>query len=218
MEINWTWFIAVMIVGEGLLFLQALLSFQDGFFSANQMYRLEEWHVTSSGTIYSLPSRDHLRGYSFLQHGGMWFDVIVITPLVAYLVGKYRFEYISMQSIEIAVVSLVVWTSLAVFVFTPAGKIMPEAHTHDGHVTEAGWILVVYATLASWVIAMVYIKNLAVPAVSKTDIATVSGLLVPWAITGVMKFTPKWKFTFPVAVQTAAMIAGVAILAWWRLW
>ncbi len=199
MEINWARFIVVMVLGEGLMFLQAFLSFQDGYFSVAQRVCSSDeglpgrLRLLSSGTIFLMPPHTR-QGYTFLQHGGMWFDVFAITPLVAYLVGKYQFAYLSPPSIEIAVVALVVWVALAVFVFAPAGEIMPGAHTHDGYVTEAGWSLVVYATLASWIIAMVYIPNLVVPAVSKTDIAIVSGLLVPWAITSVMKFTPKGKY------------------------
>ncbi len=200
MNIDWGRFIDVMIIGEWLVFLQALFSFWDGFFSATQM------------------SRKGHHGYSFLQHGGMWCDVIIITPLVAYLVGKYQFAYLSPLSITIAIVALVVWTALAVFVFTPAGKIMPEAHTHDGYVTEAGWILVVYATLASWVIVMWYVSGLETPPISENDVAIVSFVLIPWAILSVIKISPIWKLNYCSTTQTAVKIIGIAVLAWWRLW
>lgn len=196
---DWTRFILVIAFGEWLIFLQALFSNFEGYFSQRQM---------------SL--RGHV-GYSFLQHGGMWADIFIVTPLVAYLIAKYQFAYFSPSSIEIATVALVVWTVLAVFVFAPAVKRFPEAHAHGGQVTMAGWIHVVYATLMVWIIAMVYIPNLATPMVSKSDITIVSILLIPWAITGVMKFTQRWKFDIFATTIVVAEIIGIIVLAWWRL-
>lgn len=193
---NWSLFILVIIAGEGLILLQAFAAFRDGLFSDNQ----DEW------------SRWHGQAYTFLQHGGMWADFFIITPLVAYLVGEYQFYYLSSLGLSILVVSLVLWTILAVYIYAPMGKQSPEAHAHDGNITIAGWIYVLYATFASWIIAMMYIHNMAEPYLLNKDIIITSVALVPWIIAGVMKFTPQWKFNSASITQVYVGILGIIFL------
>lgn len=196
---NWSLFILVMIVGEVLVFLQAVASSRDGYFSERQMFQ--------QGT----------RGYSFLQHGGMWADFLIITPLIAYLVGKYNFSYLSTWSLGIIYVSFVLWLSLAIFLYAPMGKNSPEAHTHDGKTTVAGGIHIVYATLASWIIAMVYIPNMSEPHLLGRDIIITSGALIPWIFVGVMKFTPQWRFNSSSIAQVYIGILGIIFLMIFRV-
>ncbi len=196
---NWKIFALVMFLGEALVALQGLVSWNDEYFSAPQMQR--EGH----------------RGYSFLQHGGMWADFFLITPLTAWLVGKYNFAHTPTVALIFAA-ALVLWEALAVFVFVPAGEIVPEAHTRGGHITAAGWILILYAGIATGIIAMVYLPGYTMPAVSNADIIIVSVVLVPWLILGVVKFSSAWRMSGQIFTQMVAVVIAVATLAAARLW
>ncbi len=196
---NWKIFALAMFIGEALVALQGLVSWNDGYFSAPQM------------------QRKGYRGYSFLQHGGMWADFFLITPLVAYLVGKYNFAHTPTVALIFAA-ALILWNALAVFVFAPDGKAMPEAHTHGGNITAAGWILILYAGIATGIIAMVYLPGYATPPISNVDIMVVSAVLFPWLIIGVTKFSPEWEWKHPEVLLVAiGAFLGVAILAAARL-
>lgn len=218
---DWTRFVVVLFIGEMLVLLQALSSVADGYFSSAQIKTIGRWmsyrfHATNMPFVYSYPQKSC--GYTFLQHGGMWADVFIVSPLVAYLVGMYQFSYISIiPSAKILIIAFGVWILLAIFVFAPAGKEMPEAHAHGGHVTAAGWIHVAYATMATWIVAMVYIPEFSTPPVSKRDIITVSFALIPWVYLSVIKFNKEWRFTEAIRWQIASEILGIALLAYLRL-
>ncbi len=157
-------------------------------------------------------------GYSFLEHGGMWADVFIVSPLVAYLVNKYAFAYGSSMGWWILLIALLLWVALALFVFAPSGKNMPEAHARDGRVTGTGWIHVVYATLTMWVIAMAYIPGMVSPTISNKDVWIMSVALSVWAYFGVVKFSPAWFVEWPCVIQIIVEVVGLWILAIWRTW
>ncbi len=194
-------FIIVMITGALLIFFQCILAYIDEFFSSKQM---EE--------------TDIMQGYSLLQHGGVWYNAIILTPLIAYLVGKYQFDYYSTVSVVIATGSMVFWILSTIFVYNPMGKITPEAHTHDGRTTEAGWSHVVYASLATWILAMVYITDLTTPEISTTDVLITSGILIPWIFFGVVKFNREWVFSPFAKKQVAIEIIAICVLTAIRLY
>jgi len=195
---NWLLFVLVLFFGEALIFLQGFAAFLDGYLSPLQM--LEEGH----------------QGYAFLQHGGMWADFFLITPLVAYLLGKYHFQHHPMMVLILAV-AIAVWSALAIFVYAPAGKKNPEAHAHGGAVTIAGWEHVLYAAIATWIIAMAYLQD-AVPKVSNTDIVIIAVILTIWSVFGVIKFSPAWKWGHLEVLQVAGVIAGIVAITAVRLW
>jgi len=149
-----------------------------------------------------------VRGYSFMQHGGMWASLFIISPLVAYLVQKYSFEYMQFGGLVLFVLSFWAWFILAVLVYAPASKNIPEAHVHDGHVTVAGYILIIFGTLITWVIVMAY-KGLTTIPVSNNDIIITSVLLTLWAYFGQVKFSSLW--CFGVQEKMSFYMLGIAI-------
>ncbi len=195
---NWALFVLALFLGEALIAIQGLAAWLDGYFSPLQM--LEEGH----------------QGYAFLQHGGMWADFFLITPLVAYLVGKYHFQYQPMMVLVFAV-SMAVWLALAIFVYAPMGKIIPEAHANGGAVTIAGWIHILYAGVATGIVAMVYLPRYATPAVSGADIIIVSAVLLPWIVLGIMKFSPIWKWGHLEVLQVVGALISIVVITVARL-
>ncbi|HEX8946766.1 MAG TPA: hypothetical protein VF829_00935 [Candidatus Paceibacterota bacterium] len=120
----------VLASGWFLIWAQATAAWLDGFLTSTQMCA---WGVR--------------RGFSFMQHGGMWADFLLVSPLVAWLVAHHVYPWSSPTSMGILAVSVVLWSGLVLFLFIPMGAQMPEAHAHGGQVTAAGWIHLVYAIL-----------------------------------------------------------------------
>jgi len=197
---GWEFWLALAI-GEFLILLQGIAAYKDGFLTHAQMLYVHNICDTE--------------GYSFMNHGGMWSDFFLITPLSAYLIEKYTFTGDFYTEIFIGVVALLLWLALAVFVYAPSGIKMPEAYTHSGDVTVAGWLHVIYAAVATSVIAMMYI-GMVTPTISHTDIIIMSSILSVWAYLGVVKFTSNWSFweNKIVMSQVAVEIAGIWLITW----
>ncbi|VAW31912.1 hypothetical protein MNBD_CPR01-145 [hydrothermal vent metagenome] len=190
------------IVGYELILLQYVSAFVDGFATHEQMKRVHK--IT--------------RGYSFMEHGGVWTDAVFITPWLIYLVGKYDFIYTSATSILVLTASFVVWTALAFLAYAPEGLIMPEAHAHNGYITAAGYFHIVYAGLSSWIMAMMYLGMMTNKLAGRYDIAITSSILSLLAFFGVVKFSKHWEMTKAVRIQIIAEIAVIWITTVLWLW
>ena len=195
------WKIFWMVYGLGILLvvLQGFASWKDGYFSQWQMY-----------------SRRIRNGWAFIEHGGMWSDVFVVSPIVAFAISKYQLHYFAKSGLVILFVS--VSLSLAMGeLYKAGGAIIPEAHTHDGKTTLAGWIHGMFAVVAIWTVAVVYL-NLTTPTVSRTDMIIFSVLLTPFFFLGSVKFSRKWKFDRIAKLQTFIGIAVVWTATCLRMW
>lgn len=197
-----TRFLTVLALGEIVVVLQCIASVFDGFLTRAQML----WVHNSA------------KGYSFMEHGGMWADALIVTPLLAYLMASYKFAYASTGSMTFLGAVSALWILLATKVYAPAGAEMPEAHAHDGYVTVAGWLHVLYAAVATWIVALVYVPNMAEPPISSTDVIITSVALSFWAYFGVAKFSNYWVFDTSAKIQVGSELALIWSLTAWRLW
>lgn len=197
---NWTIFWTVMFVGVGMVLLQGICSYTDGYFTEGQMFRR---HGIENG-------------WSFMQHGGMWSDVFIITPVVAFVLAKYDLHFTSPSSLGLLGISVVI-TLLMLHVYSQGGLKNPEAHTHQGTTTAAGWIHAVFAIVAMWIIIRFYATPLS-PMPNVQDILIVSCALTPFFLLGVVKFTNRWTFESGAMIQVLVLTAVVWIAAGVRLW
>src|SRR6185369_9152461 len=94
----------------------------DGFLYQKQMHK--------HGIIY---------GYSLMEHGGWWIDLVVMNLIVSLLIEKYEFNYSLFPGFVYLVVISIAWYALTIS-YAKSGAIMPEAHCHNGKTTMAGWI------------------------------------------------------------------------------
>lgn len=190
---NYLCFGEVSAVGILSVAVQGLFSYYDGYFTRKQM----------------LIRHQRGEGKSFLQHGGMWADVFIITPIVAYLASSGYLNYSSVVSGILFACSLVIWGIAAQYFRSLP---FPEAHVHDGRITIAGWIHLSYAVLGTWAIAVYYFSR--PPLV---DLIATSTLLTPFFFLGSFKFGRDWKWS-PLVV---AMTFGGPVILWsvvvWRL-
>jgi hypothetical protein len=192
-------FVSVLTAGIALVALQGVLSWADGFLTRDQMR-----------------SRGVTTGWSFFEHGGMWADVFFISPILAYLLARYGFSYASQWGL----LTLACAAALAFVMghlYRRNGLKMPEAHTHDGRTTPAGWVHGAFAIFALWTFALFYLKQTS-PLPSVRDVLSISILLIPFTFLGVAKFNSSWRLSSRDRWQVAVEIAGLAVIAAVHLW
>jgi hypothetical protein len=188
----------VIAVGIAFVGIQGVCAYLDGYFSQAQI--LEVHGIRNA--------------YAFLEHGGMWTDVFVITPIVAYIMNRYRLPYVSVSGIIILLLAVVVCFA-AGSMYQEMGKITPEAHTHFGHTPLAGWVHGLYAIAALWICAMFYLTHVE-PQPAYGMIAISIGLTAH-AVLGVTKFNPNWSWSTGAIIQVAVFIALLWIITAYKL-
>ena len=187
-------FKTVFISGVCLVLLQGLLAYFDGYLTQKQMARC--------GILY---------GYSFMEHAGMWADMLVINFLIAYLAAKYKFNYISLPSLIYLIIISVAWSLLTIS-YAKAGAIMPEAHVHNGHVTGAGWVHLIYAIGMTYFVVMFYFTPVA-PHAYKFDVVLIAIMLTIFFPVGVYKISSHWKITSGMLWQVGIEVAATWLIA-----
>ncbi len=191
-------FWTILVVGIGLIVVQGISAHFDNRFSRRE---LDNAGITNS--------------WSFLQHGGMWADVFIISPIVAYALSKYQLDIHSWRGIGTLIVSIVFTLAMIEF-YRRRGIAMGDHCTHDGKTTFAGWIHGLYAFAAIWVCLEIYLELMA-PVVSKQDIVIFSLLLTPFFYLGVAKFSERWIFSAQDKWQVLALTTGVWVITVIRL-
>lgn len=170
-------FTLYLLIGWAFVALQGFLAHRDG-----------------GGYLTQSQMRSHgVKGWSFIEHGGMWADVFIISPVTAYILSVYRQVFVSGKSL-LTLYILIIAVSAFGFYYSEKSKTagIPEAHTHDGKTTYAGMVHGVYALLAGWVIICFYLfapESLRF----RHDIVWISILLTPFFCLGAVKFNPNWK-------------------------
>jgi hypothetical protein len=111
--------VAAFIFLEGLVVFQAFSAYQDHFFTVAQM--------RGRGVGQGLP---------FIWHFGMWGDFLVISPLVAYVIGRYFVRW-QLRWILASLAIGFVTAGLMSWLYTLST--IPEAHIQNHGLTAAGW-------------------------------------------------------------------------------
>ncbi len=196
---DWKLFFYIFFTGTVLVVLQGIAAWFDGYFTQAQM-------------------RSHgvMNGWSFMEHGGMWSDVFIISPIVAYIVSRYNVEYFSRTGFVIFGIAVVVSLAMGMM-YQKNGITTPEAYTHDGITTIAGWIHGLFAIVAIWTCSLFYLGFIS-PVASKFDILLISTLLMPFFYLGVVKFSERWTFDLFAQWQVVILITGLWIITSIRLW
>jgi hypothetical protein len=120
--------LAAFVFLEALVALQAWLAYQDHFLTVLQMQ--------GRGVNLGLP---------FVWHFGMWGDVFIVSPLTAYVTGRFS------KSWRLRWILLSLAIGLAAAVAMSWSYTLPdvqEAHVQHHSLTPAGWVHLVYMALA----------------------------------------------------------------------
>ena len=172
-------------MGFALVAMQGALAEVDNFLTQKQM----------------LNRRVH-RGYSFMEHGGMWADVFIISPITSFILVSYQLEYIGWKSLALFALSTAI-TFFAGNEYKDAGLLIPEAHAHDGKTTPAGIVHGFYAIVTLWIIMLYYFTG---PIeVEKVPMIRITWLLTAFFPLGVVKFNRQWRPTLPAVGQVVLL-------------
>ncbi|MDO8482131.1 MAG: hypothetical protein Q7S75_03565 [bacterium] len=196
---DWKLFWQILAGGIALVVIQGIASWVDHRFSQAQ---LVAYGITNS--------------WSFKEHGGMWADIFIISPIVAYAISNYRLEYSSIRGLVSFVVTTLVVLAL-IESYRRGGIKFGDHCTHDGKTVFAGWIHGIFAVAAIWVCAQIYL-GWTTPSVSKVEIVFLSIVLTPFFYLGVAKFSELWVFDSFAKWQVASLTIGLWLIAGIRLW
>src|SRR4051812_22256903 len=130
-------FYTVLVGGILVVIVEGVISWATGWLTQSQLRARE------------------VTGYSFMEHGGMWADVFIVSPLVAYIMSKYQLAYFSKRGWVILALATLV-SFVAGYAYQKL-LVVPEVFVHDGKTSVVGWIHGLFAISAIWIIVLFYI-------------------------------------------------------------
>lgn len=181
----------------GVVGIQALLAWADGWLTQSQLQ--------SSGIT---------NGYALMEHGGWLADLLLISPLGAYIIASYRLPCLSWQGVLIFAGALAAGLVLG-RMWQEFGKTYPEAYTHGGITTPAGVIHLAYLVGLVWIIGMYYFAPTN-PHHGYDMFVVATGITV-LSVLGLWKFSPAWHFGLNELGQSAGLSALVWLVTAWKL-
>lgn len=121
-------FVVAFICLESLVLIQAFLAYEDRFLTVSQMRQ-----------------RGIDQGLPFAWHFAMWSDLVIISPLAAYLIGQYHRRW-SLPSMLASLAIGLVSSGFLHWLYSHSG--MPEAHVQNHALTAAGMVHAIYMCIA----------------------------------------------------------------------
>lgn len=184
------WFWPVFIGLEFLVWLQIPLARWDGYYTQGQRHCLRD--------VYTLT-----------EHGGWWTDLLVISPAFAYVASQNSVRYLSGTSLFLAIASTIVWVVLCRF-YAHQAIDAPEAHTHDGRTTPAGYVHAVYAIIATWFAGMFYFGGFETLPTGGQRWA-MFGAVWTLVVIGGVKFSKRWRWSTTTTLQAIGVAVVLAV-------
>ena len=129
-------FILILLPTEFLVLAGAVLAHKDKFFTVSQM--------REKGIAQGLP---------FIAHGGMWADLLIVSPLTAVIVSSFYSEWSQSQWVVALALGFAVSTILH-YIYTKIE--IPESHVYGGSLTPAGWVHWAYMSVIVTVFVLLY--------------------------------------------------------------
>lgn len=196
-------FMEVVVTGLILIGFQVLLAALDGYWLQIQV------------------RRRGVNGYSLMEHGGFWGDIFIVIPIVAYITSRYHPAYLSWYSAVIfALASGII--GAAGYGYAKKGEekmpevMLPDSYVHDGRMTDAGWVHLLFAAVTLYILLMFYFTPLR-PKAARHDILGISLLLTPFFFLGICKFTRRWKLSPLAQIQVTIQLVVLWAITGYRL-
>lgn len=111
---------------------------------------------------------------SFLRHGGMWGDFLILSPLLGYIMFRFSNNWKLSEWLVAMILSTLISAILG-WIWTKDPT--PSSHTSGGYQTFAGWIHLVYIVPALATIMLLYFR---------TPVQITADLL--WSVTSLLIF------------------------------
>lgn len=184
-------------LGVLMILLEGWLAYKDNFFFISQMR-----------------ARGIEKGLPFIGHLGMWGDLLIITTIVFALVLRFYGEWSTSQYLIWGLCGLSISAAMHyMYVKAP----FPGCHAYDGHLTQAGWVHLIYMAAALTVIFLFYLGTRERVPVSFVVFIGVAiaihlfiGTLMPLKL-----LRPSW-FVERVSVVDIGLNVGLWALIIWR--
>jgi len=195
--------IATLLVLEGMVGLQLVLAHRDHFL-----------------TVAEMQGRGVSEGLPLLWHGGIWGDILIVSPLAGIVCAMYGSRW---RATEIVICAVASASATATMACIWSYGDLPEAHRHSGQLTAAGMVHLAYMFAALTILALFYFCSGALPL---PLVGIVSGLLIlhtifgthlwlgPLKAAGELAWYPRQPLTDPLSWGT---VFGVALFAVWRI-
>lgn len=187
---------------EFLVTIQTWLAYRDGFLTPSQMQE--------SGINAGLP---------FIWHFGMWGDLLIISPLAAYIVGRFFRSW----RVSRVVVSLIVAFALSgLMSWSYLSSNVPEAHVQNHQLTSVGWVHLLYMAFALAIFVQFFLFTNDIPSAL---LRIVSALLVIHVFLGTHMVLGLYDLYHPLgwypaqplrSYQGWGVIGAVATTLFWR--
>ena len=107
-------------------------------------------------TVKQMQKRGFEKGLPLMWHAGIWGDVFPLTPLLVYLVTVYSNQWRTINVMWALLIGVVAIIGMGFMWVNGAKKGLPEAHTHDGRITGAGFFHAIYFVVAIAVIILTF--------------------------------------------------------------
>src|SRR5690349_18772189 len=109
---------------DSLILAQGVLAYRNQFLTVSQLIGN---HIT--------------QGLPFIWHFGMWGDFFIVSPLAAYLMGRYATSWKTRGSVPALAIGL---SFAALFSWLYTMSAMAETHVQNHHLTAAGVVHLFY--------------------------------------------------------------------------
>ncbi|MDB4939694.1 MAG: hypothetical protein JWO40_119 [Candidatus Doudnabacteria bacterium] len=116
----------VLVWGTFLVFLEAFWAYMDRMLTAGQMR-----------------NRGFFRGIPFLPHPACWADLLIFTPLIAYLYGRFGSTWTARESLVCMLIALFICYGMTKM-WIEGGLEIPDFATYHHELTLAGWLHTLY--------------------------------------------------------------------------
>lgn len=153
------------------------------------------------------------KGWALIQHAGVWGNIIVISPMTAWIVAEYSLPYISWHGFNFLLAAVAI-TLLAAWRYRKMGEDQPEAFTYSGKTTLAGKYHWVFTGANLWILSMFLLAPVS-PTPSPDILNDVALVLSLFFVAGIIKISPRWMLTREATIQAALLIIaawGIVIL------
>jgi hypothetical protein len=188
---------------ESLVALQGWLAQRDNFLTVPQMQE--------SGVNSGLP---------FIHHFGMWGDLFIISPLAAYIVGRFLKSWRRIRWIAASLTTGFVVSGYMHWTYLSAN--FPEAHVQNHQLTPVGWVHLLYMGSALAVFTQFFLFTTNIP---RALLRITSVLLVVHVFLGTHMVLGLFDLIHPIGWYPAqplrsfegwAVIGVVTTILFWR--
>lgn len=195
-EIEFEKFLSVWIFGIIVVSLEAICAYRDGYLTQAQMH--------DSG----------LKGYSLFENAGIICDFIIISPAVAWICAHYTILG-TRNNLIILLLALVSTIEMSL-VYVDIGIRKPEALSHDGYLTLAGWIHSIYLFFSILFFLLFYVGDIR-PKFTRGELKLMLVIMTVFIPLSVMKFNPNWEWDTIGIYQVSILLSLVWIISTYKI-